>query len=691
MAGWDPDPPGTIAPFKLSLPSPPQAAATPVALGSTSQAVSPRSSTRSPTPAKLVSLKERRVSNIPGLPRISSDCNSEDEMLTLLPSSMRNLHPIRQEFDNLPGVHGHRANKRMSPNRRYFRSQTDGAPNLHIPADPEAGEDVEIVVDADTCSIYDAFLLSVDVTRDVNSFKRLRVGAIQAKSDTDLKVDLTAPLQVCFSPRSGKYTLTVRSGRVGSVSPQSVVMESDDLREATASFRRSFRRDTGVKWENRYRYFPNNPVWGVISRSRRPAYPRKYVFIELDYRKPALGNPGLPAHHLADTSVPLEVRGLMEDMLYGERTATAGDAGVLSIDVLSAPLNQLSSWTVFQAFRTLQRILGYLGSGRPVQWKSIQHASSIYRSLIPYCSGKNKPPVISNHLAVFCELGLLHSLWPWHGINDLRKRVYLRGSLQTSTSLSLARPLYHAYSSLPHGFRRLADESTTEFQRLMSYIDKSCQPSHGLSLEVKEIYRVFVKAGVQNPYQEWIESNKPTPADGGDEMRVLLWHGTPLDSLLGILDLGLQIRRKGASLTGSMFGNGIYLADSSSKSVGYCRSGQWKGEAVLLLCEVDIGTLRKSSTTSIDNAHVMAASGSVSWRCVQGLGKTGPKKFVAVDWPLEGDPQGGTVLMPDVSAPYSDTGHFGSLSFNEYVVYNAAHVLIRYIFRLKVGHARRWG
>jgi hypothetical protein len=96
---------------------------------------------------------------------------------------------------------------------------------------------------------------------------------------------------------------------------------------------------------------------------------------------------------------------------------------------------------------------------------------------------------------------------------------------------------------------------TLEFRGLKSYLEKSCQPAHDLRLELREIYRVFVKANLPNPYRDWIEAKEVHEICNED--RLLLWHGTPLDSLLGVLDLGLQIRRRGASWTGTMFGNGI--------------------------------------------------------------------------------------------------------------------------------------
>lgn len=52
-----------------------------------------------------------------------------------------------------------------------------------------------------------------------------------------------------------------------------------------------------------------------------------------------------------------------------------------------------------------------------------------------------------------------------------------------------------------------------------------------------------------------------------------------------------------------MFGNGIYLADVSSKSAGYCKHELWGGEAVILLCEANIGARRIRSLTTISDGH----------------------------------------------------------------------------------------
>lgn len=221
---------------------------------------------------------------------------------------------------------------------------------------------------------------------------------------------------------------------------------------------------------------------------------------------------------------------------------------------------------------------------------------------MPFCAGDDPlPPVISSYHALFLELKFLYCLWPRQEIANMMTEMYHRGFLQLGSYKTLAQPLYQTYSSLRHGFRRLTDASTLEFQQLKSNLENSCHRIHFLTLELQEIYRSFLKANLPNPYSDWIETKQYNDSCG--RMRLLLWHGTPLDSLLGILDLGLQIRRLGASWTGTMFSNGIYLADASSKSASFCKHASWEGQGVLLLCEANVGADRIRTQTSMYDGH----------------------------------------------------------------------------------------
>ena len=67
----------------------------------------------------------------------------------------------------------------------------------------------------------------------------------------------------------------------------------------------------------------------------------------------------------------------------------------------------------------------------------------------------------------------------------------------------------------------------------------------------------------------------------------LLFHGTSMDNLISILDDGLRVRPPGVHHSGSALGDGIYFANHSSKSLGYCSYSVGTGFA--LLCEVATG------------------------------------------------------------------------------------------------------
>ncbi|ERF68475.1 hypothetical protein EPUS_05614 [Endocarpon pusillum Z07020] len=628
MSYWRrPDPPGTINPAKLF-----EGAGTSsgTLFGASDTLKAPEAPQSSPSTA-LAAKIPRSVA--PPLPRISSDCEPEHDIVVRGYSSHRY---IQEEFEDIQVVKywSPAVKLRHTSHRGHFRSHTQNGVRIRVPVDLGAARDATVVIHRATASIYDAYLLRADIMKNVNNFRRH---------------------QIVFSPETKTYTLLIREGRIGlqGIGRQEIV--STDVRVVMSRFRKIFRDNTGLVWTNRYE--PPRLM------------DEKFVFVELEYRGTVARPKEFPNYAMLDVKVNEEVRNLMEDMLYGGpvRQCNGGEnPGTSSFSAFSAPYEQLSPWTIFLAFKTLERIWKHLEPGRPIRWKLVLRESSRYRSQIPFCAEYDRPPVISSYHAIFLELKFLHSLWPRQDIANSMIEIHRRGSLQLNAYKALAQPLYQAYSSLRHGFRRLTDTSTSEFRELKNYLENSCHHKHYLTMELKEIYRLFVKTNLPNPYRTRIEAKQGI--DVCDEERLLLWHGTPLDSLLGILDLGLQIRRRGSSWTGTMFGNGIYLADASSKSAGFCKHRLWNGEAVLLLCEADVGLPRIRSQHSMYNGHdVIQRSGGLH-RCIEGLGKVGPMKW----------------KRPDTTVPYSDTYSGGTLGFNEYVVYDPSHVLIRYLFRVKV-------
>ena len=124
----------------------------------------------------------------------------------------------------------------------------------------------------------------------------------------------------------------------------------------------------------------------------------------------------------------------------------------------------------------------------------------------------------------------------------------------------------------------------------------------------------------------------PTSTD-----RRLLWHGSRATNYGGILSQGLRIAPPEAPVSGYMFGKGVYLADISSKSANYCFHQQSGNNALLLLCEAELGRPMYELT----GASYTAGEDAKSRGCwaTWGKGRTAPRAWkdaVAVHKSLEG-------------------------------------------------------
>ena len=101
-------------------------------------------------------------------------------------------------------------------------------------------------------------------------------------------------------------------------------------------------------------------------------------------------------------------------------------------------------------------------------------------------------------------------------------------------------------------------------------------------LRVKEIYLVQIES-----QQKAYEIGRKV----GTEME--LWHGTKQANLLSILKSGLKVSPPStARIAGKMFGNGVYFAIDSTKSLNYSY-GYWDGKTekncFMFLCPVSLG------------------------------------------------------------------------------------------------------
>jgi len=137
---------------------------------------------------------------------------------------------------------------------------------------------------------------------------------------------------------------------------------------------------------------------------------------------------------------------------------------------------------------------------------------------------------------------------------------------------------------------REAPDSTTEARGL---IETTQSRHHFMDARLERLWRVEHKSLTKRFQADCQVSN----------MKVL-FHGTRTSNFVGLLSRGFLVKPPGVPLTGSMFGNGIYFADQSTKSIQYCSGGRlsYSGKrwpTYLILAEVKLGRIKKETRAQL--------------------------------------------------------------------------------------------
>ncbi|KAL7751432.1 hypothetical protein RI367_003292 [Sorochytrium milnesiophthora] len=518
--------------------------------------------------------------------------------------------------------------------------------DLKVPLDdtcPHVGDKVYIDDDG---VIWDASLNQTNASNNNNKFYRL---------------------QVLHSGGSSYRTWT-RWGRVGERG-QSATLGDGSVDDAIRQFCKKFRDKSGLPWE---------------SRAEAPK-PGKYAFVERNYyddsddeeekEKPddkktadaAKEEPRPPPECTLDPAVQ-KLMHLIFNQQYFAATMSS-----LNYDANKLPLGKLSKATITRGYQALKDLASLLNDpslaanyGRPLH-QAVEGLSNSYYSVIPHVFGRQRPPVINSQDMIKKEVELLESL------SDMKDaELIMKLEKKAAVGDDNVHPLDKQYQGLNMEEMTPLDPSSTEFQLLTEYLMESRGATHGVNYTVENIFRIE-RAGETQRFQD--SKFASIPSD-----RRLLWHGSRVTNFGGILSQGLRIAPPEAPVSGYMFGKGIYLADMSSKSAGYCCSYISDRTALLLLCEAELGAPMQNLVNASYNAGEEAYAKGM-WSTL-GQGRTGPLSWTdaeAVHPSLKG------IQMPDPSVKPGETKvPNAGLYYNEYICYDVAQVRLRYLFRVKM-------
>ncbi|PKS11272.1 hypothetical protein jhhlp_003034 [Lomentospora prolificans] len=536
-----------------------------------------------------------------------------------------------------------------SKNKSVAEAQVTKCADLVVPVDEFfhlSGKQGFVVYIDDDGVIYDASLNQTNASNNNNKFYKVQVVMDSAKKD---------------------YFAWTRWGRVGETG-QKALLGNGTLDDALKHFDKKFKDKSGIRW---------------VDRSDPPK-PGKYAYIERSYdpdsddeggddgktekKTKANTDENEEPAKVPECTLEKPIRELVELIFNAKLFNNVMES--LNYDANKLPLGKLGKGTItkgFQALKDLSVVLAdpnaAMASYNMATGTAIEHFSNLYYSLIPHAFGRNRPPIIGSPTLLKKEVDLLESLSDMKAASDIMK-------LQAQSDAM--HPLDRQFQGLGLQEMSVLDKGSTEYKLLADYLHGSRGSTHHYSYEIAEIFRIE-RVGEKSRFEKSrfssIKSDKR-----------LLWHGSRCTNFGGILSQGLRIAPPEAPVSGYMFGKGIYLADMSSKSAGYCASGASQGHALLLLCEAELGNpMQKLVNASYGAGTTAAQNGMAStW----GQGRTGPQKWrdAGVIHPsLKG------VQMPDVSVGSGDTEVPGaSLYYNEYICYDVAQVQLRYLFRVKM-------
>lgn len=492
----------------------------------------------------------------------------------------------------------------------------------------------KVYIDNSDGTIFDASLNQTNASANNNKFYKIQL--------------------ICNSAGTDFLTWT-RWGRVGERG-QMAMLGNGSLDDAKKNFDKKFKDKSGLKWDDRGA-MPKAGKYAYVERSYNPDSDD-----EEDDAANTAGDSDKKPIVAAECTLDKPTQDLMRlifNQQYFDATMSA-----LNYDANKLPLGKLSKGTIARGFQALKDLSGFLDATDEDSREQMEKLSNLYYSVIPHDFGRNRPPVIRDIASLKQEIDLLESL------SDMKDAAaMLKDTLKDDGGIH---KLDKQFQGLGMNEMSPLDHDSKEFTEIHDYLNDSKGSTHNFQYKVEDIFRIERQGEFdrfeQSEYSK-IDSN-----------RRLLWHGSRVTNFGGILGQGLRIAPPEAPVSGYMFGKGIYLADMSSKSAGYCNAYYSGGTALLLLCEAELGNpmheLTGSSYTAGEDAR---AKGMYStW----GMGRTGPSKWKdakCVNSALKG------CMMPDVSVTPGATNIANAgLYYNEYIVYDVAQVRLRYLLRVSM-------
>ena len=474
--------------------------------------------------------------------------------------------------------------------------------------DPECKYNTGAIVEAKG-SVYDCTLNQTDIGSNKNKFYIMQV--IKANN---------------------KYIVYIRYGRIG-VTGTITYKEFTSESMACGFFEKQFKAKTGNSWEYKDTFVKKDG---------------KYFMAEIET---ADVSDGADSDNGSDDSEDSKLDDRLVDFLklISNTTYMKNTLVQLEIDTEKMPLGKISQGQIDKAYELLNEINENLDDD-----ELLIKLSSLFYTLIPYACGRNKPPLINSKKRIGKNIEMLDELSQLvFGTKAVTKLKKDKGNL-----MKLYEDLHTEITPL--------DKDDEMYEILVSYLMDSRAPTHNFKFDVLDILEIN-RQGEADAYDKYSAKIKN---------KTLLFHGTRVANMLGICTNGLMCdpSRIGisVSITGKMFGQGLYYANSASKSLQYTAHDSSDNIACLFVCEVALGKMleKKQAVPSL-TAKTMPKG----YHSTRGVGKSSYGTYDVLE--------DGVRIPAGKIKPIKENSD-SVLLYDEHIIYSDQQVKLRYIIKLKI-------
>ncbi|CAF0863254.1 unnamed protein product [Adineta ricciae] len=504
----------------------------------------------------------------------------------------------------------------------------------------------EVVIDEEKNEPYDVRLTKTDVTYGTHGlYNFYRMQIIKHKSKSNL------------------YFLFTRWGRIGDAEGQYQLTPYSTLDECRKEFTKVFREKTGNAWKDTNEFETKPKKYTLIKLNDREIH--KHSNLSLNFKR-------LQTEYCPSKLQSPAFKDFLKTLINPQ--AIRSNINKTQLDVEWMPVSQLKRESLQKARDLLlelkkdiekkQELALALQHPKPTEQQnelkaileSIYRRTNEYYSIVPLRGyADEKLPVIVDEQQLKQQEKVLDDLLEL----ELSYKMLLAAQAHWKTTS----PLDYLYRSMNCQFEAM-NKDDMDSQLILRYIWASAP-----TVQVEQIFKIARPDEDERLFKSDLDN------------RYLLWHGTNICNLISILTRGLLVRPLTATSTGSLFGKGIYTADTFTKSLGYCSGVQqtdgYGERCFMLLCEVALGKIKETGLNYFDDQTTKSLDMS-EYQSRKGVGRVvpDPRYTITCNYGVR-VPLGSLIDNPDCKNNYIALNH------NEYIVYDESQVALRYLVQFR--------